>query len=123
MNICPRQHRYWDGHRAAGGVHARYAAFIHPQGEFAFAVSVAILLMPILGGVGTLWGPVVGAVIYGVVQEEVVAAFPQLHLLLYGALLIVVMLCQPLWLTLYSYSFATILAGTILFVVVTKFPR
>jgi hypothetical protein len=35
----------------------------------------------------------------------------------------VVMLCQPFWLTLYSYSFVTILFGTILFVVVTKFPR
>jgi hypothetical protein len=35
----------------------------------------------------------------------------------------VVMLCQPFWLTFYSYSFVTILAGTIMFVVVTKFPR
>jgi len=35
----------------------------------------------------------------------------------------VVMLCQPFWLMLYSYSFVTILFGTILFVVVTKFPR
>ena len=35
----------------------------------------------------------------------------------------VVMLCQPFWLTLYSYSFVTILVGTILFVIVTKFPR
>jgi hypothetical protein len=35
----------------------------------------------------------------------------------------VVMLCQPFWLTLYSYSFVTILTGTIMFVVVTKFPR
>jgi hypothetical protein len=35
----------------------------------------------------------------------------------------VVMLCQPFWLTLYSYSFVTILTGTILFVIVTKFPR
>jgi branched-chain amino acid transport system permease protein len=80
---------------AAGGIHARYAAFIHPQGEFAFPVSVGILLMPILGGVGTLWGPVVGAVIYGLVQEELVANFPQIHLLLYGALLIAIMLFQP----------------------------
>jgi branched-chain amino acid transport system permease protein len=79
----------------AGAVHARYAAFIHPQGEFAFSVSVAILLMPIIGGAGTIWGPVVGAVVYGLVQEELVAAFPQLHLLIYGALLIVIMLFQP----------------------------
>ncbi len=35
----------------------------------------------------------------------------------------VVMLCQPFWLTLYTYSFATLLAGTLMFVVVSKFPR
>jgi len=34
----------------------------------------------------------------------------------------VVMLCQPLWLVLYSYSFVTILTGVAMFVVVTKFP-
>jgi hypothetical protein len=34
----------------------------------------------------------------------------------------VVMLCQPLVLTLYTYSFATILAGVVLFVIVSKFP-
>ena len=33
------------------------------------------------------------------------------------------MLCQPFWLTLYTYSFLTILVGTALFVIVTKFPR
>jgi hypothetical protein len=35
----------------------------------------------------------------------------------------VIMLCQPFSLTLYSYSFTTILAGTAMFVVVSKFPR
>ncbi len=34
----------------------------------------------------------------------------------------VVMLMQPLSLTLYSYSLVTILIGTLMFVVVTKFP-
>jgi|HubBroStandDraft_3_1064219.scaffolds.fasta_scaffold13588_3 branched-chain amino acid transport system permease protein len=80
---------------AAGGVHARYAAFIHPQGDFAFAISVAILLMPIIGGVGTIWGPVVGAAVYGLVHEEVVASFPELHLLIYGSLLILIVLFEP----------------------------
>jgi branched-chain amino acid transport system permease protein len=80
---------------AAGGIYARYAAFIHPQGVFAFSISVAILLMPIIGGVGTIWGPVIGAVVYGVVHEEVVASFPQLHLLLYGSLLILIVVFEP----------------------------
>ena len=34
----------------------------------------------------------------------------------------VVMLCQPLALALYTYSFITILVGTVMYVVVTKFP-
>ena len=80
---------------AAGGVYARYAAFIHPQGVFAFSISVAILLMPIIGGVGTIWGPVIGAVVYGLVHEEVVASFPQLHLLIYGTLLILIVVFEP----------------------------
>jgi len=80
---------------AAGGVYARYAAFIHPQGVFAFSVGVAILLMPIIGGVGTVWGPVIGAVVYGLVHEELIASFPQLHLLLYGSLLILIICFEP----------------------------
>jgi branched-chain amino acid transport system permease protein len=80
---------------AAGGLHARYAAYVNPQGEFAFAISVAILLMPIIGGVGTIWGPVIGACIYGLVHEEIIAAFPQLHLLIYGSLLILIVLFEP----------------------------
>jgi len=35
----------------------------------------------------------------------------------------VVMLMQPVSLVLYSYSLVTILAGTLMFVVVTKFPE
>jgi branched-chain amino acid transport system permease protein len=80
---------------AAGGVYAGYAAFVHPNGVFGFDISVAILLMPIIGGVGTVWGPVIGAVIYGLVQEELIASFPQFHLLLYGALLILIILFEP----------------------------
>lgn len=80
---------------AAGGVFARYAAFIHPEGVFAFQTSVAILLMPIIGGIGTIWGPVIGAAVYGTVHEELVANFPQFHLLLYGFLLILIILFEP----------------------------
>jgi len=79
----------------AGGVFARYAAFIHPGGVFGFHTSVHILLMPVIGGVGTVWGPVLGGFIFGIVEEEIVASFPQIHLLLYGLLLIVIVLFEP----------------------------
>ncbi len=80
---------------AAGGVYAEYAAFIHPQGVFAFSIGVAILLMPIIGGIGTIWGPVIGGVVYGLIHEELIASFPQLHLLIYGSLLILIVLFEP----------------------------
>ena len=80
---------------AAGGVYAQYAAFIHPQGVFAFGIGVAILLMPIIGGIGTIWGPVIGGVVYGLIHEELIVSFPQLHLLIYGSLLILIVLFEP----------------------------
>lgn len=79
----------------AGGVFARYAAFIHPHGVFAFHTSVYILLMPVIGGIGTVLGAVLGAVIFGIVEEQLVAGFPQIHLLLYGSLLIFIILVEP----------------------------
>lgn len=79
----------------AGGVFARYAAFIHPGGVFGFHTSVHILLMPVIGGIGTIWGPVLGGFTFGIVEEEIVANFPQVHLLLYGTLLIIIILFEP----------------------------
>jgi len=51
--------------------------------------------MPIIGGVGTIWGPVIGGVVYGLIHDELVASFPQLRLLIYGSLLILIVLFEP----------------------------
>jgi branched-chain amino acid transport system permease protein len=80
---------------AAGGVYARYSLFIDPDGVFAFSEGIAILLMPIIGGIGTVWGPVIGAFVYGLIHDEVVANFPQAHLLIFGSLLILIILFEP----------------------------
>jgi len=79
----------------AGGVFARYAAFINPPGVFAFQTSIYILLMPVIGGIGTVWGAVLGGAVFGIVEEQLVANFPQIHLLLYGSLLILIILAEP----------------------------
>ena len=79
----------------AGGVYARYHAFIYPGDVFAFQTSISILLMPVIGGIGTVWGPVLGGMIFGIVEEELVVNFPNIHLLLYGSLLILIILFEP----------------------------
>jgi branched-chain amino acid transport system permease protein len=45
----------------AGGVYAYFLTFIDPRGMFDILVSVQIVLAVLLGGRGTLWGPVLGA--------------------------------------------------------------
>jgi branched-chain amino acid transport system permease protein len=79
----------------AGGIYARYASFIYPGGVFAFQTSISILLMPVIGGIGTVWGAVLGGMIFGIVEEELVVNFPNIHLLLYGSLLILIILFEP----------------------------
>jgi branched-chain amino acid transport system permease protein len=79
----------------AGGVFARHAAFIHPQGVFSFDTSISILLMPVIGGIGTTTGAVLGGIVFAVVEEELVVHFPDLHLLVYGSVLILIVLVEP----------------------------
>ncbi len=79
----------------AGGIYARRAAFFYPGDVFAFSTGISILLMPVIGGIGTVWGAVMGGVVFGVVEEELVVNFPNLHLLIYGSLLILIILLEP----------------------------
>jgi ABC-type branched-subunit amino acid transport system ATPase component/ABC-type branched-subunit amino acid transport system permease subunit len=45
----------------AGGVYAYFLTFIEPRGMFDIVISVQFVLAALLGGRGTLWGPVLGA--------------------------------------------------------------
>jgi branched-chain amino acid transport system permease protein len=53
----------------AGGYFTLFFLFIDPDVVFGAAVSVAILLRPIVGGIGTVWGPVIGAVVLSLLGE------------------------------------------------------
>ena len=79
----------------AGGIYARRAAFFYPGDVFAFSTGISILLMPVIGGIGTVWGPVLGGVVFVIVEEQISVKFPNFHLLIYGALLIIIILLEP----------------------------
>jgi ABC-type branched-subunit amino acid transport system ATPase component/ABC-type branched-subunit amino acid transport system permease subunit len=57
----------WIG--AAGGIYAYYLSFIDPRGMFDIVVSVQVVLAVLLGGRGTLWGPILGAFILEPLNE------------------------------------------------------
>ena len=82
-----------------GGLHASYFNFIEPNDMFGFERSITFVLVAVIGGLGTSLGPVLGAVVFVIVQTYLLASYPQLHLGLYGLLLILIILFEPLGLT------------------------
>ncbi|HET7876386.1 MAG TPA: branched-chain amino acid ABC transporter permease [Methylomirabilota bacterium] len=73
-----------------GAFYVQYSSYVDPAIGFGPANSVEILLRPIIGGAGTLWGPLLGSALLGVLGEGtrgLVQSYAGLHLMLYGAIL------------------------------------
>jgi ABC-type branched-subunit amino acid transport system ATPase component/ABC-type branched-subunit amino acid transport system permease subunit len=77
----------------AGALFAPLTSFVSPD-SFTFFQSIMFLLAVIIGGAGTVFGPLVGAVIV-VVLPELLAALAEHRLLVFGALLFVVLRLTP----------------------------
>ncbi|MGQ9647222.1 MAG: branched-chain amino acid ABC transporter permease [Thermodesulfobacteriota bacterium] len=77
----------------AGGFYAHFLTFIMPQ-NFGFGQSIVILCMVVFGGIGTRWGPILGAVILGVLPE-ISRPIMEYRTLIYGFLLLGMMRFQP----------------------------
>lgn len=76
-----------------GALYAHYVRFISP-GDFGFTTSITMLSMIVLGGMGTLWGPVLGAVVLGVLPE-VFRPLMNYRMLVYSVLLLLMIRFQP----------------------------
>ena len=84
----------------AGAFYANYIFYLHPNTMFGMSTSIELILRPIVGGLGTLFGPVVGSFILTPLSEISRAYFARgglegLHLVLYGILAILVVLFMP----------------------------
>ena len=82
-----------------GALYASYFSFIEPNDMFGFDRSISFVLMAVIGGLGTVLGPVLGAVVFVLIRQYLLASYPQLYLGLYGGLLIAIILLEPLGLT------------------------
>ncbi len=82
-----------------GAIYTQYVGFIDPDSGFGLPLSVLIALPAVVGGVGTLWGPFLGAAVLIPVQQLTVAwlgsAGNGIDLMIYGALIMVLALARP----------------------------
>jgi branched-chain amino acid transport system permease protein len=80
-----------------GAVYGYYVTYIYPQYAIDPLVGISLVLMVFLGGLGTLWGPVLGAVILEPAQLWLAYNFgaSRLYLVFYAAVFLVVILLLP----------------------------
>jgi branched-chain amino acid transport system permease protein len=78
-----------------GGFYAWYASHVEPMSVFPLITTITMIIMCLLGGSGTVLGPVLGAVLLSIFQEMVWARFLWVHQALLGTLIVAVVLLMP----------------------------
>jgi branched-chain amino acid transport system permease protein len=91
---------------AAGAVYASWTAYIEPADVFDIMFSIKAIVMVLLGGAGTLLGPLLGAVAFLALDELVWRNFLTLHTGILGVLIILLILFLPMGLTTFNWRTA-----------------
>src|SRR5689334_19614584 len=83
----------------AGTFYTQYIYFIDPATAFSFNISIEAALVSIVGGIGTLWGPVVGTVLLettsALLQSWLGSSTGGIQLTVYALILMAVILWRP----------------------------
>lgn len=80
-----------------GGIWSYHTTHISPIFAFDILIGVDMILMAMLGGLGTLWGPVLGAFILVPASDLILFRFgsTQIHIAIFGALMLAIILFLP----------------------------
>lgn len=82
-----------------GAIYAQYVGYIDPDSVMTGALSILIALPAVIGGVGTLWGPLLGAAVQVPVSEltrsYLGGSGSGVDLMIYGGLIVLVALARP----------------------------
>jgi branched-chain amino acid transport system permease protein len=80
---------------AAGAIWATKLTYVDPYVAFSILFSFLPILMAIFGGMGQIYGPVIGAAIFAYLQETLQTKFPYIYMLIFGIVLIAAILYLP----------------------------
>ena len=79
----------------AGGIYAYWISYIDPAESFSLAVSVKVFVIMLLGGIGTVIGPIAGAFFVELLETTVWSNFLTYHTAILGFLIVLVVLFLP----------------------------
>lgn len=79
----------------AGAIYASWVFYIEPPDVFSVLTSVKPIVMALLGGAGTVLGPVIGAAVFLVMEEAVWRNFLDIHAAVLGLLIVALIFFLP----------------------------
>jgi branched-chain amino acid transport system permease protein len=83
----------------AGVLYAQYTLFVDPPSTLALGVSIDIALIGVVGGIGTLWGPAAGALVYVALAKGVALRIggtgKGYDLVIYGGIICLIAALRP----------------------------
>lgn len=80
---------------AAGAIYGYWISFIEPNSVFSVNISVELIVCALLGGVGTIAGPLLGSAVFIVMSELIWAEFLNVHGIVLATLFAAVILLLP----------------------------
>ena len=80
---------------ATGAIWATKLTYINPHVAFSVLFSFLPVLMAIFGGMGNIYGPVIGAVIFAYLQEILQTKFSEIYMISFGVVLVLAILYMP----------------------------
>jgi branched-chain amino acid transport system permease protein len=78
-----------------GAIYASWVAYIDPSDAFSILLTLKVPVMTLLGGPGTIYGPIVGAWAFVVLEEMIWAKFLEYNRAILGAVIVILIFALP----------------------------
>ncbi|MGH7708662.1 MAG: branched-chain amino acid ABC transporter permease [Vulcanimicrobiaceae bacterium] len=83
----------------AGVLYAQYTLFVDPSSTIVLAISIDIALVGVVGGIGTIWGPLVGSAVFVALSKGVALQIGGIgkgyDLVIYGTIICLIAAVRP----------------------------
>jgi branched-chain amino acid transport system permease protein len=79
----------------AGAAYASWVAYIDPSDTFNILTTLKVPVMVMLGGAGTLYGPLIGVLVFIALEETIWSSFLELHQAVLGTIIVILVFFLP----------------------------
>jgi branched-chain amino acid transport system permease protein len=79
----------------AGAIYASWVSYIDPTDMFSILMTIKVPVMVMLGGAGTLFGPILGVVAFQLLEEKIWSSFLEVHSGVLGLVIVLLVFLLP----------------------------